>query len=115
MKNPREENIQQLKQIKQAIGMIINYTNGETLQSFCSKSMLQDAILMQFVVIGEAVNHIEHDLLEKYSYPWHKAKAFRNLIAHDYFNIKLEAVWKIIENDLPDLEQTIKKMIELEF
>lgn len=115
MKNPHEDSIQQLKQIEQAIISIFNYTKNETLQSFCSNSMLQDAILMQFVVIGEAVNHIELDLLDKYSYSWYKVVAFRNLIAHDYFNIKLEAVWNIVVNDLPGLEQLIKKMIELEF
>jgi uncharacterized protein with HEPN domain len=115
MKNPREDSLQQLKQIEQAISLIFKYTEDETLHSFCSNSMLQDAILMQFVVIGEAVNHIEFDILDKYSYSWYKVVAFRNLIAHDYFNIKLEAVWNIVENDLPGLEQLIKKMIELEF
>jgi len=115
MRDQNEENFQRLNQIGQAINMISEYTKGESAQSFCSTPMLHDAVLMQFVVIGEAVTYIDHELLEKYKYPWYKVKAFRNLIAHEYFNIKLEAVWTIIENEMPALDQVIKSMIELEF
>jgi uncharacterized protein with HEPN domain len=115
MRDQHEENFQRLNQIGQAINMISEYTKDESAQSFCSKPMLHDAVLMQFVIIGEAITHIDYELLEKHNYPWYKVKAFRNLIAHEYFNIKLEAVWTIIENEVPALEQIIKIMIELEF
>lgn len=115
MRDQREENIQRLNQIELAINKIREYAKGETAQSFYSTPMLHDAVLMQFVIIGEAVTHIDNDLLEKHNYLWYKVKAFRNLIAHEYFNIKLEAVWTIIENELSALEQVIKNMIELEF
>jgi uncharacterized protein with HEPN domain len=115
MRDQHDENFQRLNQIWQAINMIGEYTKGESAQTFSSTHMLHDAVLMQFVIIGEAVTHIDYDLLEKHNYPWYKVKAFRNLIAHEYFNIKLEAVWAIIENEMPALEQVIKNMIELEF
>lgn len=115
MRDQHEENFQRLNQIGQAINMISEYTKGESAQTFSSTPMLQDAVLMQFVIIGEAVTHIDYDLLEKHNYPWYKVKAFRNLIAHEYFNIKMEAVWTIIENELPALKQVIKNMIDLEF
>jgi uncharacterized protein with HEPN domain len=114
MKDPHEENIQRLRQIEKAIGNIKAYVEGETRESFCSLTMLHDAVLMQFVITGEAITHIDNVLLEKYDYPWYKVKSFRNLIAHEYFNIKLEAVWMIIENELPELEKLINKIIELE-
>lgn len=115
MKDQHEENFERLNQIGQAINMISQYTKGESVQSFSSTPMLHDAVLMQFLIIGEAVTHIDYDLLEKHNYPWYKVKAFRNLIAHEYFNIKMEAVWTIIENEIPALKQVIKNMIDLEF
>jgi uncharacterized protein with HEPN domain len=77
--------------------------------------MLHDAVMMQFIIIGEAIMHVENEKLEKYVYPWYKVKAFRNIIAHEYFNIKLPAVWQIIENDLQQLKTVIQAMLKNEF
>ena len=71
--------------------------------------------MFQFSVIGEAVIHIESEILEKYNYPWSKVRAFRNLISRVYFHIKLEAVWEIIEKDLPEFKKLIETIIKTEF
>lgn len=47
----------------------------------------------------ERLRHIEKAI---------KVKSFRNMIAHEYFNIKLSAVWLIIKTDLPALNEVIK-------
>ena len=77
--------------------------------------MLHNAVMMQFIIIGEAIIHVENEKLEKYNYPWYKVRSFRNMIAHEYFNIKLPAVWKIIENDLPKLKEVVERILEKEF
>ena len=66
-------------------------------------------------MIGEAIDHVEDVKLNKYDYHWHKVRSFRNLIAHEYFNIKLTAVWEIIENDLPELLKVVNQIIANEF
>ena len=71
-----------------------------------------DAILMNFVVIGEAVTRLSDKLKnEKDGIPWSKIKGFRNMIAHDYFGVDAEEVWQIIEHDLIDLELNIKAIL----
>jgi uncharacterized protein with HEPN domain len=57
------------------------------------------------------ISHVDKKILDKYNYSWHKVRAFRNLIAHEYFNIKLNAVWYIIGDDLPELKEIINEMI----
>lgn len=37
------------------------------------------------------------------------------MTAHEYFNIKLPAVWKIIEEELTGLNAMIKEMLKNEF
>ena len=66
-------------------------------------------------MIGEAIIHVEDEKLDKYDYPWHKVRSFRNIIAHKYFNIKLAAVWAIIQNDLPELKKVVEQILENEF
>ncbi len=58
---------------------------------------------------------VEGSILDKYEYPWYKIRAFRNLISHEYFNIKMEAVWEIIINDLPELKSIIDIIINKEY
>ena len=115
MRDPHEESHQRLLDIEKAILAIEQYVSGESSVTFCNTSLLHDAVLLQFVIIGEAIVHIENDLLDKYDYPWYKVRSFRNMIAHEYFNIKMPAVWKIIEVDLTDLNGMIKRILKNEF
>ncbi|MBK7429120.1 MAG: DUF86 domain-containing protein [Saprospiraceae bacterium] len=85
------------------------------MESFCSDKMTIHAVLFNFTVMREAIVHVESDLLDKYKYPWHRVRAFRNFIAHEYFNIKLDIVWKIIENDLPEVKLVISEILNKEF
>jgi uncharacterized protein with HEPN domain len=70
---------------------------------------------LQFIIIGESINHVDSEMLDKFDYPWYKVRIFRNLIAHEYFNIKLEAVWLIIDENLADLKKIIELILKNEF
>ncbi len=115
MKDNHLESFERLKHIEQAITDIEKYTAGENSKSFCEKNILHDAVMLQFIIIGEAINFVEEEKLAKYNYPWYKVRSFRNMIAHGYFNIKLTAVWQIIKNDLPQLKQVIQTILKNEF
>ena len=77
--------------------------------------MLHDAVMLQFIIIGEAIMHVETEKLDKYTYPWYKVQSFRNMLAHEYFNIKLPAVWQVIEKDLPELKSVVQTILKNEF
>lgn len=115
MKDSHTESQQRLLHIEQAIADIEKFVTGETVETFCEKDMLHDAVMMQFVIIGEAIINVENEKLDKYNYPWYKIKSFRNMIAHEYFNIKLPAVWQIIENDLQQLKEIVQTILKKEF
>lgn len=115
MKDFHEESRERLQHIEKAIETIKQYVDGKNSKVFCNSAMLHDAVLLQFVIIGEAIVNVEAELLNKYKYPWYKVKSFRNMIAHEYFNIKLSAVWLIIKTDLPALNEIIKQMLKNEF
>jgi len=36
----------------------------------------------------------------------------RNILVHHYFGIDLDAVWSVVERDLPDLKRAIAAMLE---
>ena len=115
MKDSRKVSYERLTHIKKAISDINTFTLKISKNDFLNDKIISSAVLFQFSVIGEAVIYVETSLLDKYEYPWYKVRAFRNLISHEYFNIKMEAVWDIIVNDLSKLKQVIETILKKEF
>jgi uncharacterized protein with HEPN domain len=94
-----------LKHIIDAIERIDRYTDDLDESAFLNNSMVQDAVIRNFEIIGEASNNIEKHYPEFASshpeLPLAFAYQMRNAVAHGYFSVDLEIVWKTIKNDLP--------------
>ncbi|HET8736363.1 MAG TPA: HepT-like ribonuclease domain-containing protein [Pricia sp.] len=81
--------------------------------SFYDDEKTFDAVLMNFVAIGEFVKRLSVDLTEKHpEVPWIKIHNLRNLFAHNYFGVDAEEVWQIIQGDLEPLVRDIKKILK---
>ncbi len=115
MKDKHHDSLIRLQHISKAIDSINEYVVNETAISFRNNNLIHDAVLFQFSVIGEAINFVEPEILDKYDYPWYKVRAFRNLISHEYFNIRMDDVWQIIQTALPELKLIIKSVLINEF
>jgi len=112
MKDHRIDSRERIVHIRGAIARIEVFVSDIGKEDFLDNQLVASAVLFQFSVIGEAINHVDANLLSRYNYPWHKVRAFRNLISHVYFQIKLEAVWDLIVNDLPELKQVIELILK---
>lgn len=115
MKDSHQESKKRLEHILKAIDDLESFVQNESLESFCKNTILNNAVLYNFTIIGEALIHVESDKLANYDYPWYKVRSFRNMIANEYFNIKLSAVRKITQNDLPELKIAIQTILKQEF
>jgi len=115
MKDKRMDNKERILHIQKAILDIEKFLKNTDEKEFLNNEILHNAVLMQFIIIGEAVVHVDENILNKYEYAWYKVRSFRNLIAHEYFNIKLIAVWEITQKDLDDLKIVIDEIIKKEF
>lgn len=74
--------------------------------------LLHDALLFQFVVIGEAVKNLSSETRESApDIPWSDIAGLRDLIAHEYFRIDIRRVLDIVERDLPPLEKAIDGLL----
>jgi uncharacterized protein with HEPN domain len=105
---------ERIEHILEAIGLIRTFVEGLNEHEFAANLQVQSAVQFQFAVIGEAVNHIDRDILNKYPYPWHIPRAFRNFIIHAYHGIKPERIY-YATRDLEPLEGVLKQMLEAEF
>ena len=44
--------------------------------------------------------------------PWRDLAGFRNILVHGYLGIDLQAVWSVIEQDLPALTAALARMAQ---
>ena len=76
----------------------------------------RDGICMLFIAVGESFRQID-DLSNKaflVRYPeieWRKVIGFRNIIAHNYFDIDEELLFNNCREHLPLLLETVNRMI----
>ncbi len=107
-----------LKDIFDAIDEIEAFTKDVTVNDFVNNKMMVRAIITDLIIIGEAVDKIPKNV--KYSYrqipwrTWERMRQTRNELAHEYYNIKPEALWSIIKHELPPIKPIIKKIIDKE-
>lgn len=97
--------------IRDAIGHIIKYTKGLSLDDFVSDHKTYHAVVRCFQICGEAVKKIPNDVIEEYPHiPWREMARFRDKVVHDYDGLNDQILWDIIRNELPQILLDIKKI-----
>jgi uncharacterized protein with HEPN domain len=104
-----------LQHILEAISRIQRYVEDIDEVSFLNNELIQDAVIRNLEIIGEASRNINRhypEYVEQHQdIPFSFAYEMRNVLAHGYFKVDLEVVWKTIERDLPELEIMIKELL----
>ena len=79
---------------------------------FMADEMVQDAVIRQLSIIGEAVGQLSDELREESpSVPWTDIYGMRNKLVHDYFGVDLQAVWDTVQQDLPSLLTAVNDLL----
>jgi uncharacterized protein with HEPN domain len=96
-----------LEHILDALERIQRYTAGKSAHDFMADTLLQDAVLRNLSIIGEAAHRL---LAESPDYaarhpeiPLAKIYGTRNRITHAYEGVDIEIVWNLVLYDVPDL------------
>lgn len=101
-----------LEHIAEAVDNISRYTAGKTYEDLLADDMMCYAVVYNFLAIGEAAYHltkafkIEHPETE-----WEGIIRMRNVLAHDYYKLKLQTVWEVVQHDLPPLRQQVSSYL----
>ena len=115
MSEKERDYIHFLEDIEYAIVKIERYTKDLDFEDFSGSELVIDAVIRNFEVIGEAVNHIPGKIKEKFpDVEWSEAIGFRNIMIHNYFGLDVEAVWDTIKGNIPDLKKHIAKVLGVE-
>ena len=99
----RDENqIDRIKDELSFIGKTLKNTNKE---KFLKDDVIQHAVSMSLITIGECANHLSDGFKKKYSQiEWVQIIAVRNIAAHGYWQLNMEQIWQAVEEDIPVLK-----------
>ncbi len=115
MSKDKQRLIDYLKHILEAISRIQRYIEDIDEIAFLGNELIQDAVIRNIEIIGEAscnINKHYPEYTEQHAnIPFAIAYEMRNALAHGYFKVDLEIVWRTIERDLPELEVMIESLL----
>ena len=107
MREPLKDHVR-LEHIQKAINNIFQYTAGKTIQQLNDDSMLFYATVKNIEIIGEAAYHLTRAFCKEHpDTPWNDVILMRNILVHDYYKIRLNEVWKVIQEDLQPLREQV--------
>lgn len=90
---------------------ILKYSANMSYEDFVKNEMVVEACVFNLSQIGELANKLENVYRQEHKHiAWKQIYGLRNRIVHDYEGVNLRLVWEIIESDLPDLRDKLKRL-----
>ena len=104
-----KDDLAYIEHIQEAISKILRYTQNLTREKFEDSPMVQDAVIRNIEVIGEATKNISSEMTSTFDkIPWKEMAGMRDKLIHDYMGVEIDVVWKTIELDIPELHKLLK-------
>lgn len=108
----RNENLF-LADIIECCEKIERYISGVDEKDFQVNEILQDALVRNIEIIGEAAKNLSAATRDaNVAVPWRDVMRMRDKIVHHYFRLKLEIIWQTVTENIPVLKTQIEEIIE---
>jgi uncharacterized protein with HEPN domain len=102
---------ERLRDILKAIDQILAKTS-QGRAAFDSDEMLQVWVLHYLQIVGEASRCLSQQFRQRHpDRVWSKAAGMRHILVHHYFEIDADQIWKVVENDLPELRRRVIELL----
>jgi uncharacterized protein with HEPN domain len=102
-----------ISDIIEAIENVLHYSAGLTFEQFVADRKMIDAVVRNFIIIGEDASHLPEDVIVRHSdIPWREMRDMRNIAVHEYFGVDNLIVWETLQKNLPPLLPLLKNLMK---
>lgn len=92
---------------------IVQFTSGIKIEGYLRDRKLQLAVERCLEIIGEAAKRVSPEYQADHSdVPWGKIIAQRNVIAHEYGEIKQDRIWAVVSQNIPGLIERLAPLVK---
>jgi uncharacterized protein with HEPN domain len=103
---------QRLMDMLLSVRAVIEFTDGVTVEKFMAERLIQSAVIRELEIIGEASRHVSWETKNRHSQiAWKSIAGMRNILSHEYFDVRLDSVWDVVQNSIPVLYEQLKTII----
>ena len=110
--DPLERDLAHLWDIRDAAQKIMSFVEGVPYHKFEEESLIQSAVEMQLIIIGEAARKLSAEFREIHpKIPWRSIIGLRNILTHEYGEVRVDRIWLIVSESIPELVEYIDPLI----
>ena len=104
-----------LQHILSECSFVVKNTEDKTKEQVLEDEVLIRALVRSLEIIGEATKKLPKDFRTQYAQVnWDEMAGMRDVLIHDYFGIDYDVVWNTVRNDIPELQNELERIIEIE-
>ena len=93
-----------LNDVAEACGTIIERSRHRNFSDFVSNGEFRDSVILQLIILGESSNYLTDRTKDLYpGAPWREVIGLRNLLIHKYWTVDHLKIWKVVQEDVPQL------------
>jgi uncharacterized protein with HEPN domain len=110
-----QRDLQFLLDMLQSAELVLNYTAQCSKEKFIENVQLQDSVIRRLLVIAEAARRVSEATRQTLPMiSWQEINGMRNRLVHDYDDVNLNIVWRVVQSEIPNLIEALKTRIPSE-
>jgi uncharacterized protein with HEPN domain len=109
---PKERDLANLWDMREEARQIAIFIKGIPYAKFVNNNMIRYAVERSLMIIGEAANHVSEEF--QVGHPeiaWRQIIGLRNVLAHEYGDIKVDRIWSSAANNVPLLLKELENLL----
>ena len=108
-----ETDLPYLQHMLDAVERLHRYLDGVDQDEFEEDEILQDAVIRQLEILGEAASRVGADRRRSlHDIPWSKVISTRNRLIHGYLSVDLVIAWHTATYHVPGLRPALVAAID---
>lgn len=109
---PQPSDCERLLHMADALDWIAEFVTPLDFDEFRQDLKTRLSVERSLEIVGEAANHISQELKDRHpEIPWRQMSDLRNVVSHEYFQIRQEIIWQVATDEVPRVSAQLQQLL----